>query len=238
MVTCNFDKSNPNDYKSLRGLIAPSLAGVELDFESASSTSKACGKSSSRVPQVILPREFGDPSTWTQAEKGFNTELKSRLEEYESCPPRSKAERTAAMVDIILGHPSVSFYGHDRVESAESNNEDTAHDNDGDYIDVPGQPQVLTRERKVAENHFTTRLRRHLEVNNNALLRGGEPTQFAGPVGKCEAPVPRKDTQDSLLKSIDLQIQLSDVKAKLNNPRLTAAIQTLWKSSVSNNHER
>jgi hypothetical protein len=228
---------------------------------------------------VLLPIEFGDPKTWTQAEKNLNAEIQSLFEEAELRPFGDTLQRTGAIVHVMLKHPSVSFCGPDRDRSAISNADNQGHRTDEGYMDtrvhntvtqvdkrtkfpptgVPifrdpseadpsiqgtlhqededgsgaasGAGQVSRR----AENRYIYELRRRLKSNNIALAQGRDPSRFTGKESKSEALGPRRDRQISLLSSIDLQVQLSEVEATLevNNPRVAAELRAFWTSSAN-----
>jgi hypothetical protein len=48
-------------------------------------------KDGSTVPEVIPPFAFGDPKTWTQAEKDLNADMKSLFEEAELRPSGARS---------------------------------------------------------------------------------------------------------------------------------------------------
>jgi hypothetical protein len=176
--------SDPGSHARLRGLIAPSLVGIEQTWiPSASFVPKTGGKDGSTVPQVLLPFAFGDPKTWTQAEKALNADMKSLFEEAELRPFGDKVQRTGAMVHIMLKHPSVSFHGPDRDESAASN-----ADNQGQGEHSSRAPSAVSQVRRRAENRYIYELRRRLKNNNTALAQGQDPFRFAGKETNCETP--------------------------------------------------
>jgi hypothetical protein len=84
--------SDPDSHARLRGLIAPSLVGVEQTWISSASSEPETGeKDGSTVPQALLPFAFGDPKTWTQAEKDLNADMKSLFEEAELRPSGTRS---------------------------------------------------------------------------------------------------------------------------------------------------
>lgn len=108
MTDCTFDLDDPSDYKRLRDLLAPALARFEQS--GPPSTRLEVGSRDdvpSKVPLTLLPPKYGGPSTWTQAEKDYNEDMRKLLVGAESRPFASAAQRTAAMVDVMLRHPGI-----------------------------------------------------------------------------------------------------------------------------------
>jgi hypothetical protein len=115
MSTYSFNLSDPRDFRSLRTILLPSLAVVERTAPlPVDARAKVSGKISGKVPQVILPPEFGDPETWTQDEKAWNADMRALLEQAEQHPFESERQRSEAMADVMLRYPTVSFYVPER----------------------------------------------------------------------------------------------------------------------------
>lgn len=110
------DADNPDDYKRMRDLIAPSLARYEQSGPpSVRLEVGPRGDVQSNVPSIVLPSKYGDQSTWTQAEKEYNENMRKLLSDAELRPFASAAQRTAAMLDVMLCHPAVFSSDHRAV---------------------------------------------------------------------------------------------------------------------------
>lgn len=59
------------------------------------------------MPSTLLPSRYGDPPTWTQVEQQYNDDMRKLLVDAESRPFASAAQRTAAMIDVMLRYPAV-----------------------------------------------------------------------------------------------------------------------------------
>jgi hypothetical protein len=111
-----FDLDNPSDYKRLRDLVAPTLARYEQTGPpSARLEAGSRDDVPSKVPSTLLPSRYGDLSKWTPAEQQYNDDMRNLLIDAESRPFASAAQRTAAMVDVMLRHPTV-FAASRRVD--------------------------------------------------------------------------------------------------------------------------
>jgi hypothetical protein len=156
--------------------------------------------------------------------------MKSLFEEAELRPFGDKVQRTGAMVHIMLKHPSVSFHGPDRDESAAFVQETPYQEEHSS-----GALSAVSQVRRRAENRYIYELRRRLKNNNTALAQGQDPFRFAGKETNYETPGPRKDRQASLLRSIDFQVRLNDVgdALEVNDPHMAAALQGFWRSSAN-----
>ena len=75
-----------------------------------------CGTVPSKVPALLLSSRCGDKSTWTQAQKDYNDDLRSLLIAAKLRPFASAAQPTAALVDVMLRHPAVFHSTHDDFE--------------------------------------------------------------------------------------------------------------------------
>lgn len=108
MKDLTFDLDDPGDYKRLRDVLAPALARFEQSGPpSARLEVGSRDDVPSKIPLTSLPPKYGSPSTWTQAEKHYNEDMRKLLVDAESRPFASAAQRSAAMVDVMLRHPGV-----------------------------------------------------------------------------------------------------------------------------------
>jgi hypothetical protein len=103
-----FDLDNPGDYKRLRDVVAPSLARYEQTGPpSARLEAESRDDVPNEVPSTLLPSRYGYPSTWTPAEQQYNDDMRKFLVDAELRPFASATQRTAAMIDVMLRHPTV-----------------------------------------------------------------------------------------------------------------------------------
>ncbi|KAM0700207.1 hypothetical protein Q7P35_011927 [Cladosporium inversicolor] len=118
-----FDLDDPSDYKRLRDLIAPALSRYEQNGPpSARLEVVSRGDVPSKVPSRLIPSKYGDPSTWTQAEKHYNEDKRNLLVDAELRPFANAAQRTAAMVEVMLRHPDVFHPNRGVIRSLTGNN--------------------------------------------------------------------------------------------------------------------
>jgi hypothetical protein len=142
MYKLTFDLDNPSDYKRLRDLVAPSLARYEQTGPPSARLEAGSGDDvPSRVPSTLLPSRYGDPSTWTQGVQQYNDDMRKLLVDARSRPFASAAQRTAAMIDVMLRHPAV-FDPSRRVDSLST--EDT---------NIPANTNLYSAIDRKGENH-------------------------------------------------------------------------------------
>jgi hypothetical protein len=142
-----FDLDNPSDYKRLRDLVAPSLARYEQTGPpSARLEAESRDDDSSKVPSTLLPSRYGDPPTWTQVEQQYNDDMRKLLVDAESRPFASAAQRTVAMVDVMLKHPAV-FDASRRVDGLST--EDKGLIDPPKYVLRTSLPRMCRLETKV-----------------------------------------------------------------------------------------
>lgn len=152
-----FDLDHPGDYKGLRDLVAPSLVRYEQTGPpSARLEADASDNVSRKVPSAVLPSKYGDPSTWTQALQQYNDDMGKLLVDAEFRFFASAAQRTAAMVDVMLRHPTV-FDPSRRVDGLST--EDKRSGDSPRY--VMGTPLLITLTSKTEVSYCIGRTHFH-----------------------------------------------------------------------------